>query len=238
MPAVPPAFDWRARFQVWGCYQDLRLDGRDWPARSRLELFSHGLSPRQAIDGRPDLVAVMMNPGSSRPLEPTDALGWAPAQPDRTQLQLMKLAVRAETDGIVVAPVQHIRVLNLSDLRTPQSAELFGWLAGLSDGRHSLFDPARSDERERLLGDGDTPILRAWGLGKALSALASQAVRATAGRRVLGLSEEGLLYRHPLPQHAQRQREWLDAVLGQWRALAPRPQAPQGLPLSSNGAIL
>ena len=223
MPAARPVFDWRARFQVWGCYGDLRLDGRDWPARSRLEIFSHDLSPQAAIDGRPDLVAVMMNPGGSRPLEPADARGWAPAQPDRTQLQLMKLAERVGSAIPGVAPVQHIRVLNLSDLRTPQSAELFGWLAGLQDGRHSLFDPARACEREHLLGSKTTPVLRAWGLGKALGGLARQAVRATEGRRLLGLSDDGLLYRHPLPQHAQRQREWLDAVLEQWRELPTRP---------------
>lgn len=232
MAAARPAFDWKARFQVWGCYQTLRLDGRDWAARSRLEIFRQGLNPQLTLQGQPDLVAIMMNPGGSRPLAPTDAAGWAPAQPDRTQLQLMKLAERVGAERAGVAPVQHIRVLNLSDLRTPQSAELFAWLAGLGDGRHSLFDPARAEERERLLGFFSTPVLRAWGLGSALVPLAHQAVQATAGRFLLGLSDDGVRYRHPLPQHAQRQREWLDAVVQQWgHGLAP-PPASAGLPLS------
>ncbi len=226
------AFDWRSRWQVWGCYQDLLLDGRRWPARSRLELFGQGLSAEEAISGPPDLVAVMMNPGGSRPLAAPDARGWSLAQPDRTQLQLMKLAesVGQATPG--APPIRHLRVLNLSDLRTPQSAELFGWLRGLTDGRHSVFDPSRRTECERLLGPPGTPVLRAWGLGPALQALAEPAIAATRGHPVLGLSDDGLRYRHPLPQHAERQREWLAAVVLQWRETRSARLQPEGLPLS------
>lgn len=225
-------FDWRARWQVWGCYQTLTLEGRPWAARSRLELFRRDLTPAQALDGTPDLVAVMMNPGGSRPLVPPDARGWSPAQPDRTQLQLMKLAeaVSAATPG--AAPARHLRVLNLSDLRTPQSAELFGWLRALRDDRHSIFSAARREECERLLGPQTTPVLRAWGLGPSLAPLATPAVASTAGHPVLGLREDGLRYRHPLPQHAGRQREWLEALVAQWRAAREGPIEAQGLPLS------
>ncbi|WP_119293363.1 hypothetical protein [Azohydromonas sediminis] len=201
-----------ARFDVHGRYYDAVLDGRRFALRSHLEIVERGLDPVAARARPADLVAVMMNPGASRPLADLDADGWAPALPDRTQYQLMRLALRAQAQGWAL---RHIRVINLSDLRTPKSAELFAALATLADDRHSIFSPARAGELARALGPARVPVLRAWGLARELAPLASKAIAATSSRRVLGLTDREPFYRHPLPQRADLQRAWLDAMTRQ-----------------------
>jgi hypothetical protein len=208
--------DWREQFAVWGRYTEADLDGRRFALRSHLEIVEHGLDPVSARKAPADLVAVMMNPGGSHPLADPDADGWSPAQPDRTQHQLMRLARAVSGLG---RPIRHIRVINLSDLRAPQSAQLFAWLAELRDGRHSLFDTSRMAQLRRALGPHETPVLRAWGLSPALSALAQRALAATAAHPCLGLAAGASGYRHPLPQRADLQRQWLAEVVAQWRAL-------------------
>lgn len=208
----------RERFAVHGRFYEADLGGRRLALRSHLEIFERSVAWPQAADARADLVAVMMNPGGSRPLDEPDRRGWAATLPDRTQYQLMKLALRAQAAG---QPVRHIRVINLSDLRTPKSAELFAMLAGLSDDRHSMFSPQRSAElRAALGGEHASPVLRAWGLARQLGPLAAKAVAATGQCGVLGLTDGGLGYRHPLPQRADFQQRWLDDMAAQI-ALAP-----------------
>ncbi|MBS0403574.1 MAG: hypothetical protein JSS18_13955 [Proteobacteria bacterium] len=206
------------RFAVHGRFYEAQFDGRPWRLRSRLEIFDSGLDPAGRMAGVPDLVVVMMNPGASRPLGALDAAGWGPALPDRTQYQLMKLALAARRQGWAL---RHIRVLNLSDLRTPKSAELFAALQALADDRHSIFCGRRAGELAQALGPPSVPVLRAWGLAPALSSLAQLALVATASRQVLGLTDNGLSYRHPLPQRADLQQAWLDAMVRQVRALGP-----------------
>lgn len=203
----------RERFAVYGRYYEARLDGRRFELRSHLEIFEHSLSWPQAAEAQADLVAVMMNPGGSRPLAEVDAQGWAPALPDRTQYQLMKLALCAQAAG---RSVRHVRVINLSDLRTPKSAELFATLAGLADDCHSIFSARRAAELRQALGRERRPLLlRAWGLARQLDGWAAAAVSATRDCEVLGLTDNGLGYRHPLPQRADFQQRWLEQMAAQ-----------------------
>jgi hypothetical protein len=174
--------------------------------RSHLEIFDPALTWSAVVEADADLVAVMMNPGASRPLAQPDSRGWAPALPDRTQYQLMKLALGASLRGW---PIRHIRVINLSDLRTPKSAVLFDALDGLADDRHSIFSPSRAAELRRALGSGRAPVLRAWGKAKQLGQLAGLALATLKNGPELGLTEDGVHYRHPLPQRFDLQTRWL-----------------------------
>lgn len=198
----------RERFAVHGRFYEADFGAARFALRSHLEIFERSMSWPQAAGARADLVAVMMNPGGSRALDEPDSNGWALTLPDRTQYQLMKLALRAQASG---HPVRHIRVINLSDLRTPKSAELFAALATLrDDDRHSLFSTQRRAELHQALGgERPAPVLRAWGLARQLTGLAGKAVAATNHCRVLGLTHNGLAYRHPLPQRADFQQRWL-----------------------------
>lgn len=203
----------RQRFAVYGRFYRAPRDGQTLALRSHLEIFERGLTWPRAADADADLVAVMMNPGASRPLDEPDGQGWALALPDRTQYQLMKLALLAQRAG---RPVRHIRVINLSDLRTPKSAELFAALQACADDGHSIFSRGRCAELQKALGpERRSLLLRAWGLARQLEPLARAAIAATDDCQVLGLTDNGLGYRHPLPQRADLQQRWLAEMAGQ-----------------------
>ncbi len=209
---TPTADDLRKRFSVHGRFYRRRFDGRAFELRSHLEIFEQKAEWRGVVAADADLVAIMMNPGASRPTSPPDHDGWASAVPDRTQYQLMKLALYASSKG---RPIRHIRVINLSDLRTPKSGELFAIMRTLSDDRHSVFSPQRRDELDRALGAPEVPLLLAWGLAEQLRALARSCIALTGRRKVLGLTDNGLQYRHPLPQRADMQQAWLAKIRAQ-----------------------
>jgi hypothetical protein len=202
----------RNRFSVYGRFYRRRFEGRTFELRSHLEIFEQKGAWRGFIDADADLVAIMMNPGAARPTAPPDLDGWAPAVPDRTQYQLMKLALYASSKGW---PIRHIRVINLSDLRTPKSGELFATMQTLSDDGHSVFSPPRRRELDRALGSPAVPLLFAWGLADQLKVLARSCLDLAGERRVLGLTDNGLQFRHPLPQRADMQQAWLARICAQ-----------------------
>jgi hypothetical protein len=209
-----PASELLTRFQVWGRFYEAPVAGTPERLRSHLELFPVDWSPAQAIEAPADLVVVMMNPGSSQALPSMDNhLGFVPTRPDNTQYQILRLMLRAQAKG---QAWRHARVLNLSDLRTPKSAELFVKLGQYAaDSSHSMFSEARQAELARALGSGDTPVLRAWGLNPALQPWAEKALTALNGRPVLGVQVGPTAFRHPLPQRADLQKAWLDQVSAQ-----------------------
>lgn len=62
----------------------------------------------------PDIMVVMMNPGSSRPIDGIDNNKLESlAVPDNTQSQIMKVMLNSN--------LQYARILNLSDLREAKS---------------------------------------------------------------------------------------------------------------------
>ena len=196
--------------------------------RDRLEIAPRNWSVADCVEREPDLLVVMMNPGGSRPLASLwdaperiagaaaacDAgggiAGQAPfvaAQPDRTQYQIMQLLLAAQAVG---KPWNHARVLNLSDLRTPKSALFIEKLgAYASDDSHSLFSQGREAECATLFGVPATPVLCAWGLSPHFAPWARRALAAMAAHPILGLTSDGLAYRHPLPQRFDLQQQWL-----------------------------
>jgi hypothetical protein len=209
-----PASELLSQFQVWGRFYEATIAGTPERLRSHLELFPVGWKPAQAIDAPADLVVVMMNPGSSQPLPSMDShRGFVPTRPDNTQYQILRLMLRAQAKG---KPWRHARVVNLSDLRTPKSAELFVKLGQYArDPSHSIFSPSRHTELALAAGSGTTPVLRAWGLNPALQPWAERALQALAGHPGLGISEGPAAFRHPLPQRADLQKKWLDQVSAQ-----------------------
>ncbi|MFM9880315.1 MAG: hypothetical protein ACKVOO_07905 [Burkholderiaceae bacterium] len=230
--AAVTAAELRGRFAVYGRYYEAELgdciqgntaqakaapSGLRHALRSHLEIVDHTLPWPAVRQQAADWVVVMMNPGASRPLQAPDAQGWAPALPDRTQYQLMKLALRCSPQRAI----GHIRVINLSDLRTPQSARLFELLALLPDDRHSIFSAARAGELARALGAPQVPVLCAWGMAKPLAPLANAALAALGGRTLWGLHCGGMQYRHPLPQRSDLQQHWLDDMQAQIERLSP-----------------
>ena len=159
----------------------------------------------------PDLMVVMMNPGSSYPLDGVDnSTVPTPAEPDKTQHQIMKV--------MNIASLNYARILNLSDLRTPDSNELFNFLKSKKskDVDHSIFSDFREAELDELFIKG-LPVIYGWGVNEALIPLAKLAVDALHVENPLGKLKAGTecSYYHPLPQNYPAQQEWVQYVSNQ-----------------------
>ncbi|GLX62609.1 hypothetical protein KMU_06490 [Proteus vulgaris] len=158
---------------------------------------------------KPDLMVVMMNPGSSYPLDGIDNNFFqSEAQPDTTQQQIMRVM---DTVGF-----DYARILNLSDLRTPDSGQLYRFLksdeCSLVD--HSIFSPNRQSELEQLFVRG-VPVIFGWGVNKALVPLAKLAIEALCISNPLGILKPNTSYSyyHPLPKIYAKQLEWVKHVI-------------------------
>jgi hypothetical protein len=178
---------------------------------------SNGYKLRKYLDikrvgvalNEPDLMVVMMNPGSSYPLdgiddnsEPTEAV------PDATQQQIMKVMNAVEFN--------YARILNLSDLRTPNSKELYRFLkSGESSAvEHSIFSSNRESELAQLFVN-EVPVIFGWGVNPALVPLAKQAIDTLSISNPLGILKPNKRYSyyHPLPRVYAKQLEWVQYVV-------------------------
>jgi len=93
----------------------------------------------------PDLMVIMMNPGSSRPVDGIENnTKESLAIPDRTQDQIMKVMLNSN--------LQYARILNLSDLREAKSNIFYTKIIELENKgiSHSIFDENRQDDFNHL----------------------------------------------------------------------------------------
>lgn len=129
--------------------------------------------PAEALDIVPDICVVMMNPGSSAPLpgfgQQADEGVLVPAKPDLVQYQIMRL--------MALLGLRHARVVNLSDLRAAQSAELYRVIESGADDKTlgALFSGESRLKPERIVTAQQ--VVCGWGLDKRLANLAHQAYR-------------------------------------------------------------
>ncbi|MCU0856994.1 MAG: hypothetical protein MUC65_01135 [Pontiellaceae bacterium] len=245
MTAFTYAAELKKTFRCYGHFYRLHIAGIEPQlCRSVLEITS---LPREAVgagtdlDGNlfsahtcagvkkeknlPDAVVIMMNPGSSRPIEEgdTDSLLTMPlpagfrkplvlTQPDNTQYQIMRIMVSKQW--------KHVRVLNISDLRDPKSTSFIARtqkFAALPGGdRHSLFSESRTAERTDMLKrQPGAPFILGWGQDAGLIPLAEQCLSRIAGEKIITVpaGNHPALTAHPSPMLQKKKEEWLDAIL-------------------------
>ncbi|WP_157760838.1 DUF1643 domain-containing protein [Hydrogenovibrio halophilus] len=171
-----------------------------------------------------DAVFVMMNPGSSRPVEKTNQLissnqvaemtvELVPTVPDRTQYQVMRVMHYKHW--------RYVRVINLSDLRDPQCGSFAQRYVQLEQESgtwvHSLFSAERSVQLKRNLSrKPGAPIILAWGVSEGLNPLIERATNALAEEQgVMGLAKPGQdnKYFHPLPPLQRQKEQWVAQML-------------------------
>lgn len=189
-------------FIYFGHFYQLAIedDDTEYSCRSTLEIVSSRNSSRnQALARRtiqnpsillnaqhpPDAVVVMLNPGGSRPCdgqEPSDTInpcqidGHARSnlvltRPDDTQKAVEKVMTGKQFD--------HVRVLNLFDIREPDSAQLVRRIRdslNLRKGQsllrqteirpYSIFSNERRDELINRLNPTSGIVVVAWGVGE------------------------------------------------------------------------
>lgn len=223
-----PADELKSKFDVFGHFYSVQIaPKRMVECRSVLEIVESDHVPKKtaALSNRkPDAVFIMMNPGSSRPLTEVNnrihakaihelPISLVPTKPDTTQYQVMRLMHYCEW--------QHVRVLNLSDLRCPKSGVFFKQFkeleSELSFDAHSVFSDRRKDELGLKLIDA-VPVIRAWGLSPHLDPLIDRCLsRLTNTKAIKGLMREGSpnKFLHPLPSLQSQKVEWVNRMVEQ-----------------------
>lgn len=171
--------------------------------RKYLDLKRHGVNLNH-----PDIMVVMMNPGSSYPLDRIDDNQVeSKAYPDPTQDQIM--AVMNNTG------LNYARVLNLSDVRQSSSGEFYKFIKS-EDSRaipHSIFHQSRADELSTLFRQ-NAPVIYGWGVNSSLEVLARMAMNRLLATDPIGINKNGFewAYYHPLPRIHTKQVEWVKVI--------------------------
>jgi hypothetical protein len=227
-----PASELKQNYGVFGHFYSVELASKEVvECRSVLEIVSKPHAPKKHSELsvlRPDAVFIMMNPGSSKPLVEVNnrfrvraihklRVSLVPTKPDTTQYQVMRL--------MHFRGWRHVRVLNLSDLRSPKSAEFIKLFQRLEDefnfDSHSLFSDARTDELSlKLPTSRKTPLVLAWGMSDKLNPLIDRCVsRLPRKSNLMGLLEPGTTnkYRHPLPSLQKDKRHWMEMMIRQFK---------------------
>lgn len=164
-----------------------------------------------------DLLVVMMNPGSSMPLDGAQTVNLFSqncviTKPDNTQSQIMRIM---DENGYSTAVV-----INLSDVREPTSSKFARRLKGLSFGscgeQHSIFSSVRTEDLKRIIdASGTCPVILASGVNYKLRFLTSKALQSFSADRVIGKQHKNGLFYHPLPRLKKKQDEWVANITAQ-----------------------
>ncbi len=212
------AADLKKSFSVFGHFYDRLFDDQFLPCREILEIVAQNNIPddfQELSLRKPELIVVMMNPGSSQPAEReyspkrlkypkqiVDKRFLVETLPDIAQYQIMRF--------MLLNGWQHGRILNLSDLREPKSGVFMQRWPQL-DISHSIFAPKRRKALKALLG-APKVVLLAWSQEKALLPLAERAEEALHGYKTIGLTRGDNLYAYPSPMLQKHKDAWLEGI--------------------------
>jgi hypothetical protein len=225
-----PASELKTQFNVLGHFYTVKLTRQETlQCRSVLEIIAKSATPSQndAVSHlKPDAVFIMMNPGSSQPLVEVDnhisreaidslPISLVPTKPDTTQYQVMRLMHYCHW--------QHVRVLNLSDLRCSKSMAFMKQFhrleADFQYDAHSIFSTNRQRELAKKIPASNTmPIVYAWGLSEQLTPLIERCLSRMTGHRLIrGLADAAQphcnKYRHPLPTLQRDKLLWVQRMV-------------------------
>ena len=165
----------------------------------------------------PDILVVMMNPGSSKPLENQTEL-LILAKPDNTQLQIMKLMDNCN--------LNFARILNLSDYREPKSKIFIEIVERLEEENiaHSIFNYCRKAELDSYINT-DAILLFSWGVNEKLIPLAKSVTTYFNDKakfsKIVGIKKRNTDYQfyHPLPRSFEAKEVWLNTITHQIKSL-------------------
>ena len=227
------AADLKLKYAIYGNFYQRKINAETTiSGRNILEIVAHDVCPLLARDideMRPDAVMIMMNPGLSQPLEGIEHLkplsknaavpqNLVVTKPDTTQYQVMRVMHYLNW--------QHVRVINLSDLReakSPLFIKKYMWLeAEFGFDMHSIFAAKRAEELSRVLSRKDNaPIINGWGVSDKLDALIARALPVLPdAKHMYGIVKpelEPLKYFHPLPTLQRDKNLWVENIVKQLR---------------------
>jgi hypothetical protein len=225
-----PAEALKKRFEVFGHFYSAEIGlGEKIDCRSVLEIVAKktklsdiDLLLKKAVDA----VFIMMNPGSSVPLEEVNNLilreqigclkpSLVLTRPDTTQYQVMRI--------MHYQGWSHVRVLNISDLRNPKSGEFMAGYREIENRTgftaHSLFSDERKDElASHLNRKPGAPVVCAWGVSPDLDPLIERCldkIFTMPGRTGLLKLDTKNKYFHPLPTLQKDKKKWVNNMVKQ-----------------------
>lgn len=227
------AADLKLKYAIYGNFYQRKINAATTiSGRNILEIVAHDICPLLTTDiddMLPDAVMIMMNPGSSQPLEGIEHLkpltkhaavpqNLVVTKPDTTQYQVMRVMHYMQW--------QHVRVINLSDLReakSPLFIKKYMWLeAEFAFDLHSIFAAKRAEELARVLTRKATaPIINGWGVSEKLDTLIARALPVLPEpKQMRGIVKPDLTplkYFHPLPTLQRDKNLWVENIVKQLR---------------------
>jgi hypothetical protein len=226
-----PAEVLKKDFGIFGHFYSVTLKSGDKiDCRSVLEIVTKdnkqsgiGSISEQA----PDAIFIMMNPGSSYPLEKVNnvisegqirhlGVSLVSTRPDTTQYQVMRM--------MHYCSWKHVRVLNISDMRDPKSGkfiERYKSIEAISGFKaHSIFSDERTEELQgKLNRKHEAPIICAWGVSPDLDPLIQRCLvkisHMPESSDLSGLLKPGTdnKYFHPLPTLQKDKLMWVNKMV-------------------------
>ena len=209
------ASELKNKFSVFGHFYDLDIEGVTFKCRSCLEIIEKSNDDFQS--SKPDAVVVMMNPGSSKPLDdkyqpkkfgvndissPSWNKEFILTKPDNAQYQIMRL--------MLLKSWTHVRVLNLSDLRNGNSGNFateYKQAEKLDPSLpHSIMHKGRNSELNAYCQQTQQ-VIAGWGSLEVLRKPAQDFL--TQVSEVCGLKLENPWFRYPSPYKKDQKLSWL-----------------------------
>jgi len=203
----------KKKYNVYGHFYNLKLSSSTLKCRSILEI-----KQKEKPSETPDIIVIMMNPGSSIPLDknykPKTYTREAyfklkkkeliPARPDNAQYQIMRL-MEANNWNFV-------RILNLSDLRNGNSGKFKTEFRNAArydkTNPHCLTHIKRKKELTRCTKSKHNKIIAAWGDLSELSESAESILKMR--RNIIGLRKGNTSsFRYASPYLKTQKIEWL-----------------------------
>lgn len=203
-------------YEVWGSFYTLQVENSTFNCRNSLEIRR-----KNTTTPLPDMVIVMMNPGSSKYMNgaytpkvytketinqlPNNPL--MPTRPDPAQYQIMRL--------MELLNWNMVRIINLSDIIEGKSSEFIKlWkCANKNNNDHidSIMSKARAKERKAALTNRSGNIIGAWGSKPELEKRAEQML--IDYPNLLGVRLENCLhYQYASVSYKHKKIEWLEAM--------------------------
>lgn len=205
-------------FTVYGHFYNLKISDKVFKCRSVLDIKRKGTGIKKNI---PDIVVIMMNPGSSKPLDKnyipeTYSLSAyrkikskeaVPTRPDNAQYQIMRLMVFNDWN--------YVRVLNLSDLRNGNSGNFqtdFLNAKNLDNSDpHCITNEKRRVELLDSLRSKSNKIIAAWGSIDLLKESAEIILKQN--KKIIGIVNGCLPnFSHASPMMQVKKEEWLKGI--------------------------
>jgi hypothetical protein len=220
-----PAHQLKKEFDVFGHFYSIKINiNTEIDCRSILEIINKNVNHKECSSMLPDAIFIMMNPGSSKPLDnnykikPCNNVGslqisLIPTKPDTTQYQIMRV--------MRVQEWSYVRILNLSDMRDPKSGKFIERFREIESQTgfegHSIFADIRNNElNTKLKRKKASPVIRSWGVSTDLDPLIERCEN-----KILeitdktGLLKEGTInkYFHPLPTLQKNKEKWVNDMV-------------------------